>query len=257
MSDAGFEITNAIRAADGRAICSYVVGGYPTMAEFDGVLAAVAAESDLVEVGVPFSDPMADGLTIQQAGYDALAAGASLPAILEVVARVDVDVPVVLMGYYNPFLALGLGELAEALEGSRVAGLIVPDLPLEESGPLSAALGRTGRGLVQMVAPTTPKDRLGLLASSSHGFVYAVTTRGTTGGTVGLGPELWAHLRRVKTVSSLPVLAGFGVREPSHVEAFRGHVDGVVVGSALVDVIGGGGDPGAFIRTLRSGSTQP
>jgi len=245
-------ITSAIESAEGPAICGYVTAGYPDLGSFPEVLRSVAASADVVEVGVPFTDPMADGLTIQKASHVALENGVSLPWILETIAdQPDLEAPVLLMGYYNPFLAFGLGELGAALTSSGVAGLIVPDAPLEESGEIGSAIDPLGLALVQLVTPTTPPDRLRHLASASSGFVYAVTTRGVTGGNVEFSKEDLAYLGRVRDASPIPVMAGFGIRERTQVEALAPHVDGVVVGSALIDAIGSGEDPGDFLSSLR------
>lgn len=245
-------VTAAIETAEGPAICGYVTAGYPDLESFPEILRSVATSADVVEVGVPFTDPMADGLTIQKASHVALANGVSLPWILETIAgQVDLEAPLLLMGYYNPFLAFGLSELGAALTSAGVAGLIVPDAPLEESGEIGSALDPLGLALVQLVTPTTPMRRLRHLARASSGFVYAVTTRGVTGGNVEFSDDDLAYLGRVRDASSLPVMAGFGIRRRSQVEALADHVDGVVVGSALIDAIESGEDPGDFLSSLR------
>lgn len=245
-------ITAAIEAAEGPAICAYVTAGYPDLDSFPEILRSVAAASDVVEVGVPFTDPMADGLTIQRASHVALTNGVTLPWILETIAQqADLDVPVLLMGYYNPFLAFGLGRLGTALISSGVSGLIVPDAPLEESGEIREVIDPLGLALVQLVTPTTPPDRLQALTKASGGFVYAVTTRGVTGGNVEFSEDDLGYLDRVGEASSLPVMAGFGIRRRVQVEALAPHVDGVVVGSALIDAIEAGEDPGDFLASLR------
>lgn len=251
MSDRIEAVTTAITAAGGHALGGYVTAGYPTLEAFPEILAKVAWASDVVEVGVPFTDPMADGQTVQHSSHVALEAGVNLDYIFDTLERADLDAPHFLMGYYNPFLAYGFGRLVDRMAGAGTAGLIVPDLPLEESGELSVSLESQGRGLVQMVAPTTPDDRLRKLTQASRGFVYAVTTKGTTGGATTFDADVLSYLDRVKQVSDLPVLAGFGVRERAQVAALGGHVDGVVVGSALIDAIDRGEDPGQFLEGLR------
>ena len=245
-------ITAAIEAVDGPAICAYVTAGYPDLKSFPGILRSVASVADVVEIGVPFTDPMADGLTIQRASHVALSGGVTLPWILETIAEQDdLGAPVLLMGYYNPFLAFGLERLATALTSSGVSGLIVPDVPLEESGEIGSAIDPLGLALVQLVTPTTPTERLRFLTQASSGFVYAVTTRGVTGGNVEFSDEDLAYLGRVREATSLPVMAGFGIRRRAQVEALSPHVDGVVVGSALIDAIESGDDPGDFLGSLR------
>lgn len=251
MSDSASRVTEAIAASDGGAICAYVTGGYPDLEAFPAVLEAVATAADVVEVGVPFTDPMADGQTIQQASHTALVEGVTLDYIFDTLDAVTLSAPHLLMGYYNPFLAYGFDRLVERMDRAGTSGLIVPDLPIEESSDLAGMLESGGKGLVQLVAPTTPDDRLRKLAEASRGFVYAVTTKGTTGGDTSFDEEVLGYLDRVKSVSALPVLAGFGVRTREQVAALRGHVDGVVVGSALIDAIDRGDDPGAFLQGLR------
>lgn len=246
-------VTEAIVQADGPAICAYVTAGFPSRAAFPEILRSVAAAADVVEIGVPFSDPMADGLTIQEASRAALEDGVTFQWILDTVAGESprLGAPCLFMGYYNPFLAHGLDRLGASLDRAGVSGLIVPDLPLEEAGPIRRVLEERSQGLVQLVTPTTPAERLALLASESAGFVYAVTTTGVTGGDVGLSSDDIGYLDAVKAVASLPVLAGFGIRGRAQVEAVSSHVDGVVVGSALIAAIERGEDPGSFIDGLR------
>ena len=244
-------ITQAIETAPGPALCAYVTGGFPDMSRFAEIVTTVAAVADVVEVGVPFTDPMADGQTIQAASHVALEGGATLDGILDTLAGLELESPVALMGYYNPFLAYGLEQLGPALEDASVSALIVPDLPLDEGRDLADSLEGHGCGLVQMVAPTTPADRLRELAAASLEFVYAVTVKGVTGGDVSFDSSTTDYLDKVKANSTLPVLAGFGIRNAQQVSELAGHVDGVVVGSALVEVIERGGDPAEFLRSLR------
>lgn len=251
MSDSAGKVTEAIAAANGGAICAYVTAGYPSLEGFPSVLEKVALAADVVEVGVPFTDPMADGQTIQQASHTALVEGVNLDYIFDTLDDADLAAPHLLMGYYNPFFAYGFDRLVDRMERAGTSGLIVPDLPIEESGDLAGMLESRGRGLVQLVAPTTPEDRLRKLAQASGGFVYAVTTKGTTGGDTTFDEEVLGYLDRVKAVSELPVLAGFGVRTREQVAELSGHVDGVVVGSALIDAIDRGDDPGVFLEGLR------
>lgn len=251
MSEQGKTIMQAIEASDGPAICAYVTAGFPDLASFPSILSAVAAAADVVEVGVPFTDPMADGMTIQRASHVALGNGVTLHWILDLLEGLDLDAPVLLMGYYNPFLAFGLGRLGESLSEANISGVIVPDLPLEESDELRHRLAQSGLAMIQLVTPTTPPDRLRAIAAASSGFVYAVTTTGVTGGNVRLADSDLEYLGRVREASELPVMAGFGIRERSQVEELAPHVDGVVVGSALIDSITSGADPGDFLASLR------
>ena len=229
----------------------FITAGYPEKDRFVDTLRKVAAHADVVEVGVPFSDPMADGVTIQRASHIAIANGVSLHWILaELTSAGDVGAPIVLMSYLNPLLAFGYVELAEACAPAGVCGFIVPDLPLEESRELHEAMDARGIALIQLVTPATPEDRMERLCAASKGFVYAVTIKGITGGATALPPEVPAYLDKVKSFAEIPVCAGFGVREAAQVRELGAHADGVVVGSALVEHLEAGHDPEDFLRSL-------
>jgi len=247
-------ISAAIRAATAGgepALVAYLTAGFPRRATFRDELRSLARVADVIEIGVPFTDPMADGVTIQRASLAALAQGVSLGWILaELEALRDIGVPLLLMSYLNPLLAFGMTALAQRAARAGVAGFIVPDLPLDESSELRAALAPVGLALVQMVTPVTEPVRLAQLCAGSEGFVYAVTMTGTTGANVAVPEEVLGYLARVRAHATLPVCAGFGIRGRAQVERLRGHVDGVVVGSALVEVLERGEDPGAWLRSL-------
>lgn len=249
-------ITAAIRhavEASGIALVPYITAGYPDKAKFIPTLRAIAEVADVVEVGVPFSDPMADGVTIQRASHAAIASGVSLRWILAELERAgELPAPVVLMSYLNPLLAFGFDALAGAALAAHVSGFIVPDLPLDESAELDVRLGARGIALVQLVTPSTTEARMRALCAASRGFVYAVTMRGTTGGGRGLPADVTGYLDRVRSLARLPVCAGFGVRTPEQVRSLGGHADGVIVGSALVEELEAGHDPVAFLDALRS-----
>jgi tryptophan synthase alpha chain len=235
------------------ALVAFITAGYPEPREFLNVLRAVAGAADAVEIGVPFSDPMADGVTIQRSSQHAIEHGVSLRWILDELARRDYELaaPVLLMSYLNPLLAFGLEQLAGRAAEVGVSGVIVPDLPYEESAPLRAALDTRGLALVQLVTPATPPERLRTLCAASQGFVYAVTRTGITGGESTLPAETAQYLASVKAASQLPVCAGFGVRRADQVATIARHADGVIVGSALVEVLERGEDPGRFLKSLR------
>jgi tryptophan synthase alpha chain len=253
-------VSAAIHAAVARgrpALVGFLTAGFPSRRTFQANLAAVAGVCDVVEIGVPFSDPMADGTTIQRASFVALTDGVTLPWILEELASLPSKhaAPVLLMSYLNPLLKFGLDELPRAAAAAGVAGFIVPDLPFEESEDLKRALDAHGLALVQMVTPVTPPERLAMLCRDARGFIYAVTMTGTTGTHKGsstdVPPDVLEYMDRVKRCSTVPVCAGFGIRSREQVARFAGHVDGVVVGSALVEVLERGEDVGAFLRSLR------
>ena len=249
-------ITAAIRTAAARgqpALVAYLTAGFPTRAGFREHVRALAGAADVLEVGVPFTDPMADGVTIQRASQVALTQGVTLRWILaELAALGELPAPVLLMSYLNPLLAFGVGPLAQAAAAAGVAGFIVPDLPLDESQELRAAFEARQLALVQMVTPVTEPQRLRELCQGAQGFVYAVTMTGTTGRNVAVPDDVLAYLDRVRAGAPLPVCAGFGIRSREQVARLAGHVDGVVVGSALVEVLEKGADPVQWLRALRA-----
>jgi tryptophan synthase alpha chain len=226
------------------ALVVYLTVGYPQR-EGTAALArsAVDAGADIIELGVPFSDPLADGTTVQRASDAALRNGITLDdCVREGAALVrERDVPVLLMGYTNPFFRRGYTRLARELGDAGIAGVIVPDMPAEESAELDAAFAPAGLARVDLYAPTTPEARLAALLPKARGFVYCVSLTGVTGARSTLGPEVGDLVARVRRHTTLPVAVGFGISTPEHVRALRGVADGVVVGSAAIDAITRGG----------------
>jgi tryptophan synthase alpha chain len=245
----------AILAAKARgepALVAYLTAGFPSRESFQEQVQAIAAAADVLEIGVPFTDPMADGVTIQRASHAALAQGVSLRWILAQLQTMPrAKAPLLLMSYLNPLLAFGPPALSTCAARAGVAGFIVPDLPFDESAELRAALQAEGLALVQMVTPVTRASRLEQICASSQGFVYAVTMTGTTGKSVAVPPEVMRYLDTVRARSPVPVCAGFGIRSREQLELLRDHVDGVVIGSALVEVLERGEDPARWLRELR------
>lgn len=250
------QVSAAIRAAgeEGRtALVAFITAGYPDKDGFRATLAEVAAAADVVEVGVPFSDPMADGLTIQRASRGAIEQGVTLSWILDEIAAMEPKpaAPVVLMSYLNPLLAMGYERLAERAVAAGVAGFIVPDLPLDESEPLDKSLAAAGLALIHLVSPVTPPARIDAAARATRGFLYAVNITGITGGAKAAGEGLSDYLAGVAAKSAVPVCAGFGVRSAEQVKALGAIVPGVIVGSALVEALERGESPAAFLGGLR------
>ena len=231
----------------------FITAGYPEPTEFLDTLRAVAEVGDVVEIGIPFSDPMADGMTIQRSSYVAIEKGVTLKWIFDQLESVkgQIGAPIVFMSYLNPLLAYGFEALAQRALDCGVCGFIVPDLPFEECAEIRGTLEAKGIGLIQLVTPATPSDRLAMLAKESRGFLYAVTITGTTGGDRGLPDDLAEYLDKVSDVSSLPVCAGFGIRAAEDVINVGRHAAGAIVGSALVEVLEKGEDPAEFLKQLR------
>ncbi|WP_391122749.1 tryptophan synthase subunit alpha [Psychrobacillus sp. L3] len=234
-------LTDAIVASNNKgekAFIPYIMagdGGIETLKT--KLLFLQEAGATAIEVGIPFSDPVADGKTIQQAGERALSTGTTLRLIMKEleIFYEEITVPLVLMTYYNPLLSYGINLFAEDCDRIGIGGIIVPDLPLEESDILRNALVGTDVALVPLVSLTSPPDRIAKITAVAEGFIYAVTVNGITGIRNGFDKLLEQHLSKLKEQSTIPVLAGFGISTPEQVESMVAIADGVIVGSAIVD----------------------
>jgi tryptophan synthase alpha chain len=250
----GTERIAAAFAANGKraALMPYLMGGFPDMATSLAIGEAYAdGGADLVELGVPFSDPLADGPVIHAAGVEALRAGATVEQILELGAALAPRLPVVLMCYANIVHARGFEAFAAALRGHRISGLIVPDLPLEEAPELRDACDAEGIALVPLVAPTTPDERLARIGAQARGFLYTVSVTGTTGERGALDGGLAAILERAVAATDVPVAVGFGIGTPEQAAtAADAGAAGVIVGSRLVRAAGEADDPAAEVRAI-------
>jgi tryptophan synthase alpha chain len=259
-----------LRSRGQTALMPYLTLGYPQLeSALTLVPALVEGGADLIELGVPFGDPLADGATIQAASQKALENGMTLALCLEQVAALraqGICIPLVLMGYYNPILQMGIERFARRAGEVGVAGAIVPDLPPEEAGDLRAALLSRGIDLVFLLAPTSDPARIGTVVRQASGFLYLVSLVGVTGAREHLPAGLEAFCRQVRAVcthieADLPLAVGFGIGTPEQAARVAGIADGVIVGSALIRAIGGadetGQDPALaardFVRSLRSG----
>ena len=253
--------------AEGRAaLIPYVVAGYPDAeASFAIACAAIDHGADLLEVGLPYSDPLADGATLQRASQGALAAGATFDRSLALAGRIAAarpDVPVVAMGYANQLIGGGDGrDRARSLAHAGVAGVIVADLTPDEGAPFEAVAVEAGIAVVYLVAPTSAPARRAAVAARSGGFLYCVSLVGVTGARTSLPPTVARLVREVRAVSPVPVAVGFGVSRPAHVRAIaRAGADGVIVASALVDALGPDGRDvaalGALVARLRAATTR-
>jgi tryptophan synthase alpha chain len=234
-------------AAHGKraALMPYLMGGYPDLdASTEAGLAAADAGADLIELGIPFSDPLADGPVIHAAGTAALARGATPHGVLRVCERLSERLPVVLMVYVNVVRAAGPQAFALRAAAAGAAGLIVPDLPHDEAGEVRAACDAEGLALVPLVAPTTTPERVVDIAADARGFVYTVSLTGTTGERSELPPGLADTVERVRAASAVPVAVGFGISTSDQARAVADLADGVIVGSRVVRAAGEGG-PGA------------
>lgn len=242
--------------AQGRAaLIPFLVAGDPDPAETPGLVAALAdAGADVVEIGVAFSDPVADGPAIQRASERALGRGMTLAATLELVRRVRAvcDVPIVLFGYLNPVLAYGVERFGREAPSVGVDGVLLVDLPVEEGAPMRESFRAAGLDTIQLAAPTSGAERLRRIAAESRGFVYAISRTGVTGARAELAGGLEDLVAAVRQATALPVAVGFGVSRPEHARAVASIADGVVVGSALVEAIAAAPSAGARVEAARA-----
>lgn len=221
-------------------LVTYVTAGDPDLDRTAGILRALdRAGADVLEVGVPFSDPLADGPVIQRATERALAAGTTLSGVLDLLdsMRGDLDAPIVIFSYANPVLRLGAERFADRARGAGVDGVLILDLPIEEADEFRAMLARRGIDTILLLSPTTTDDRLRRAAELGSGFLYAISRLGVTGARDTLAAGAQEMVRRIRSVSDLPVALGFGISKPDHVREVGQWADAAVVGSALVDVI--------------------
>lgn len=233
------------------SLLPFLMSGHPTPQAFAENLRQAAALADIIEVGVPFSDPLADGPVIQAAAATALKHGTTLSSTLEVLRLRQPGPPVVLMLGINQVLARGVEKFASQAAEAGVSGAIVPDLPHEESGPIREAFTRQGLCLVAMTAPTTPPARMRTILTDARGFAYLISVAGVTGARDTMPEGTLAYLRAARQVSPVPVCVGFGISKPEHVAALRNHADGFVVGSALVRALDEGTTVTQVLQPLR------
>lgn len=251
-----------LRSAKRPGLVTYITAGDPDLAGTETILRALdRAGADVVEVGVPFSDPLADGPVIQRATERALASGTTLTGVLDLIRRLrpDLRMPVVVFSYANPILRLGADRFAQCAKEAGVDGVLVLDLPIEESGPFRTLLAGHGIDTILLLSPTTTDERLRKAASLASGFLYAISRLGVTGVRDELAAGAEEMVGRIRTVSDLPVALGFGISKPEHVREVGRWADAAVVGSALVTVIAEAGRDGnlgtrveEYVRWLKS-----
>lgn len=246
----------ALRAQGRTALMPYVTLGYPDLDTSLAVVEGLAAcGADLIELGVPFSDPLADGPTIQRSTQVALANGMTTRRCLEAVRMLrerGVRVPLLLMGYVNPILAYGIERYAADARAAGADGLIVPDLPLEEAAVLEAACQAHGLALVLLASPASPVERLARLAQQTSGFLYLVSVAGVTGARADLPPGLEQFVARARSVTGKALAVGFGISTPQQARSVAGLADGVIIGSALINAMDGGEPVQAAVSYLSS-----
>lgn len=244
-----------LAAEQRRALIVYLTVGFPQReSALEIVPQLIAAGADMVELGVPFSDPLAEGVTIQGATQQALKNSVTLKYCLETVRLLrehGVIVPLLLMGYLNPLLRYGIERFCADAQAAGVDGLILPDLPPEESVDLAAACRAHDLDLIMFLAPTSTESRIAHVAEHATGFIYCVSLKGVTGARAEVSPELPGFMARVRSRTHTPLAVGFGISRPEHAQQVAQIADGVIVGSKLIEVVGQGGDVAAFVRSLR------
>lgn len=252
-----------LRSRRERALIPYLTAGDPSLEVTRAlVLEAEARGADLIELGFPFSDPLADGPIIQRASQRALNGGVTLLSVLDLARelRGRLRAPLILMTYMNPLLAHGLERVTKEISAG-FDGLIVPDLPVDEAGPLQRAARQAGLDLTFLVAPTSSPERVRLIARRTRGFLYAVSLMGVTGPRAELPSDLVSYLRGIRSVTEKPVSVGFGISHPEQVRTLAAYADGVIVGSALVRLVEAGGRDairrvGDFVATLKAATRE-
>jgi tryptophan synthase alpha chain len=257
----------ATREKGRTAILPFVTAGYPTMETSEAIIhTLVDAGADGLEIGIPFSDPIADGPTVQRTSQVSLANGTTVQDCINLVVRLRADgvgVPLMLMGYFNPVVKYGVERYVVACAQAGVDGFIIPDLPIEESDRILDLCREHGRDLIFMVAPTSTQRRMELVAKLGSGFVYCVSVTGVTGARDTVDTGLSAYLGRLRTYTELPLVVGFGISTPEHVTEIGKHADGVIVASAMLnylDTLPEAEQPpgaGAFVRYLRGEGSLP
>jgi tryptophan synthase alpha chain len=243
-----------LKARGRTALIPYLTAGYPDPGASAEALRAADEVADILEVGVPFSDPLADGPTIQRSTFEALQQGMSLGKTLELIARTRLIHPVVVFSYFNPILRYGLERFLREADELGIAGLLLTDLPAGSDPGVESTIQLSSIDLIRLIAPTTRAERLAAAVDGAQGFVYLVARLGVTGASASLAVGLEESVARVRRATDLPVAVGFGISSPSQAQSIARMADGVVVGSALVDLLGkeGVGSVSRFLGSLRS-----
>ena len=246
------------------ALIPYITVGYPTIeATLEVVPLLARSGCDIVELGIPFSDPLADGATIQKASFQALQNGVTPNLCLEVAKELSqkVNIPLLFMTYFNPVFSYGLEKFCSACAGSGVSGLIIPDLPPEEGSELEAITQRQGLDLIYLLAPTSTEERIRLVAERSRGFIYLVSVTGVTGVRDNLPSGLETFVSRVRTVATQPLCIGFGISTPEQASRVARIADGVILGSRIIQLMEAEGNfmlpVASFIKGLRCALDRP
>ncbi len=258
------DIASAFSSPGHKALIAYITVGYPSIEATLKVVPLLAQNgADIVELGIPFSDPLADGVTIQKSSFHALQSGVTPQLCLELAKQLrdKVDIPLVFMTYFNPVFSYGLEKFCAAGAGSGISGLIIPDLPPDEGSELEAITQKQGLDLIYLLAPTSTEERIGLVTKRSRGFIYVVSVTGVTGARDRLPADLAAFVARVRKVANQPLCVGFGISTPQQAGQIAQIADGVIVGSRIIQLMEAEDNftslVGSFIKGLRQALDQP
>lgn len=243
----------ALKEKQEMALICYYTAGYPTLdASMENIQLLLDQGADIVEVGIPFSDPIADGTSIQYASNIAVEAGVTLTDILGAVRKLHCEKPLVFMSYLNPILAYGIPRVFIDMQAAGVTGLIIPDLPADSAGEWVKLAHEHGIDLIFLVTPTSDRTRKKMIVDQSSGFVYCVSTTGTTGERDGLPEGVMEFLHEVKSLTDKPIAVGFGISKPEHIEQYHQVADGAIVGSRIIKAVKEGENLADFVKALKS-----
>jgi len=239
------------------ALILYMTAGYPEMeTSMKNIQKMAESGADVIEIGIPFSDPIADGTLIQYASQTALQNPINLSSIIENISKLNVDVPLVVMSYANPLLAYGLERLFPDFSEAGVSGMIVPDLPVEEAETWMSLSQENNIELIFLAAPTSSVGRIQKIVDASRGFVYCVSLKGTTGVRQGLPDDVLDFLKRVRKITKKPLGVGFGISTPQHIILLKDYVDGVIIGSRLIQAVRDGEDLSTIVSHLKNATKE-
>ncbi|MCX7994263.1 MAG: tryptophan synthase subunit alpha [candidate division WOR-3 bacterium] len=238
------------------ALITYITAGYPGIESSIDYIRTLARYADMIEIGIPFSDPIADGRTIQYSSYCALKNGISISKIFGMIEPLNLGKPIIFMSYLNPIIAFGVEKFFKKMKAAGTSGLIVPDLVIEESGILRDSAQRYAIDLIYLIAPTSDEKRIKMIGEISEGFVYCVSVTGTTGARERLPADLFSFVKKVKSIVKKPVVVGFGISDTDQIKALSRFVDGVVIGSRLIEIIQNREDLNLYLKKFKEATIR-
>jgi tryptophan synthase alpha chain len=251
------EVFSNAQTRDEAVLIVYITAGFPNLdRSMELIESSARSGADIIEIGIPFSDPVADGPSIQYASHSALGCGISLRAVLDALRDLTLGKPLVIMSYLNPIFAFGWSRMLDVVEHTHVSGLIIPDLPVEEAEDWSTRSSNQGLDLILLAAPTSSPMRLKQIAELSQGFIYCVSTTGTTGLRETLSNGITDFVSRIRSVTTKPCAIGFGISKPEHVRSLRNDFDGIIIGSRIIEGIRKQEDIPALINSMKEATRR-